>query len=123
MMANYREILRMKSSGINKMGIASAAQCACNTVPAILERMKARSLEWPLPEGIKTRNWQRNCFPARQENIIYNAGLRTCASGHAAARYIHAAVFGVLRQVQTQKRSAVSVHTIQQVLQGLPQPD
>ena len=50
MTTNYREILRLKSLGLNKTDIASAAQCARNTVSATLERAKACGLEWPLPE-------------------------------------------------------------------------
>ena len=52
MTTNYREILRLKSLGLNKTDIASAAQCARNTVSATLERAKACGLEWPLPEEI-----------------------------------------------------------------------
>ena len=44
MTTNYREILRLKSLGLNKTDIASAAQCARNTVSTTLERAKACGL-------------------------------------------------------------------------------
>ena len=44
MTTNYREILRLKSLGLNKTDIASAAQCARNTVSATIERAKACGL-------------------------------------------------------------------------------
>ena len=41
MTTNYREILRLESLGLNKTDIASAAQCARNTVSTTLARAKA----------------------------------------------------------------------------------
>ena len=38
MTTNYREILRLESLGLNKTDIASAAQCARNTVSTTLAR-------------------------------------------------------------------------------------
>ena len=52
MTTNYREILRLESLGLNKTDIASATQCARNTVSTTLARAKACGLRWPLPEGM-----------------------------------------------------------------------
>lgn len=41
MTTNYREIQRLESLGLNKTDIASAAQCARNTVSTTLARAKA----------------------------------------------------------------------------------
>ena len=45
MTTNYREILRLESLGLNKTDIASAAQCARNTVSTTLARAKACGLQ------------------------------------------------------------------------------
>ena len=44
MTTNYREILRLESLGLNKTDIASATQCARNTVSTTLARAKAEAL-------------------------------------------------------------------------------
>ena len=48
MTTNYREILRLKSLGLNKTDIARSVQCARNTVSKVLERAEVCGLHWPL---------------------------------------------------------------------------
>ena len=70
MTTNYREILRLKSLGLNKTDIASAAQCARNTVSATLERAKACGLEWPLPEGMSDKELAEKLFPSAAAKLF-----------------------------------------------------
>ena len=71
MTTNYREILRLKSLGLNKTDIASAAQCARNTVSATLERAKACCLEWPLPEGMSDKELAEKLFPNAAGKAVF----------------------------------------------------
>ena len=71
MTTNYREILRLKSLGLNKTDIASAAQCARNTVSATLERAKACGLEWPLPEGMSDKELAEKLFPSAAGKTVF----------------------------------------------------
>ena len=63
MTTNYREILRLRSLGLNKMDIASSAQCARNTVSAVLEHAEACGLQWPLPERMSDKELAEKLFP------------------------------------------------------------
>lgn len=63
MTTNYREILRLKSLGLNKTDIASSAQCARNTVSVTLERAEACGLKWPLPESMSDKELADKLFP------------------------------------------------------------
>ena len=54
MTTNYREILRLESLGLNKTDIASAAQCARNTVSTTLARAKAWN---PVGAWMKSTAW------------------------------------------------------------------
>lgn len=63
MTTNYREILRLRSLGLNKTDIANSAQCARNTVSTTLERADACGLRWPLPEGMSDKELEEKLFP------------------------------------------------------------
>ena len=71
MTTNYREILRLKSLGLNKTDIASAAQCARNTVSTTLERAKACGLEWPLPKGMSDKELTEKLFPSASGKTVF----------------------------------------------------
>ena len=68
-MANYREILRLHSLGINKTEIAASLHCARNTVAATLQRADNCVLQWPLPDECQTGSWQKGFFPALRVNL------------------------------------------------------
>ena len=72
MTTNYREILRLESLGLNKTDIASAAQCARNTVSTTLARAKACGLRWPLPEGMSDKELEERLFPSAPGKVVYN---------------------------------------------------
>ena len=71
MTTNYREILRLESLGLNKTDIASAAQCARNTVSTTLARAKACGLRWPLPEGMSDKGLEERLFPSAPGKAVY----------------------------------------------------
>ena len=71
MTTNYREILRLDSLGLNKTDIASAAQCARNTVSTTLARAKVCGLQWPLPEGISDKELEEKLFPSAPGKVVY----------------------------------------------------
>lgn len=71
MTTNYREILRLESLGLNKTDIASAAQCARNTVSTTLARAKACGLRWPLPEGMSDKELEERLFPSAPGKVVY----------------------------------------------------
>ena len=56
-MINYREILRLKSLGMNKQETASSVGCSRNTVADVLRRAEALKLCYPMPsemtDGLK----------------------------------------------------------------------
>ena len=96
MTTNYREILRLKSLGLNKTDIARSVQCARNTVSKVLERAEACGLHWPLPEGMSDRELaEKTVSRCSGESSVQNVGLRPRVSGNSATRgYAHAAVDG-----------------------------
>lgn len=81
MTTNYREILRLESLGLNKTDIASAAQCARNTVSTTLARAKACGLQWTLPEGMSDKELEERLFVSQctGESGLQDAGLRPCS--------------------------------------------
>ena len=76
MTTNYREILRLESLGLNKSDIASAAQCARNTVSTTLARAKTCGLQWPLPEGMSDKDLEEKLFPGAPGNIFSSWSTR-----------------------------------------------
>ena len=71
MTTNYREILRLKSLGLNKTDIARSVQCARNTVSKVLERAEACGLHWPLPEGMSDRDLAEKLFPGAPGKAVF----------------------------------------------------
>lgn len=51
-MTNYREILRLKSLGMNKQETAASIGCSRNTVTQVLRRAEALKLSYPLPDNV-----------------------------------------------------------------------
>ena len=71
MTTNYREILRLDSLGLNKTDIASAAQCARNTVSTTLERANACGFRWPLPDNMSDKELEEKLFPSAPGKAAY----------------------------------------------------
>jgi len=49
-MVKYSEILRQRAMGVSVRNIAFSCKCSTATVRTVIDRAKARGLEWPLPE-------------------------------------------------------------------------
>lgn len=71
MTTNYREILRLKSLGLNKTDIARSAGCARNTVSATLERAAVCGVQWPLPDGMSDKDLAEKLFPSAQGKAVF----------------------------------------------------
>ena len=71
MTTNYREILRLKSLGLNKTEIARSVQCSRNTVTSVLEHAAAGGLQWPLPESLSDRALAEKLFPSAPGKPVF----------------------------------------------------
>ena len=64
-MTQYREILRLESSGLSQRSIAGSVQCSRNTVAEVLRRAKQKELTWPLPMDVTDTDLQEMLFPEK----------------------------------------------------------
>lgn len=64
-MANYKEILRLHSQGISGRNIARSLSCSRNTVSITIQKAKAMSLEWPLPDELTNQQIEEQFFPEK----------------------------------------------------------
>lgn len=62
-MIRYREILRLRSSGVSIRNIAYSCECSKSTVQSVLKKAKSKGLCWPLPEEVDDRDIYRILFP------------------------------------------------------------
>jgi transposase len=62
-MTNYREILRLKSLGLNNSQIAQSASISRPTVITVVQRAAALSLDWRAAENISDRELAQALFP------------------------------------------------------------
>ena len=65
-MTNYREVLRLKSLGLNKSEIAQSICCSRNTVSAILQRAESHGLKWPLPDSLLDKDLAEMIYSTHQ---------------------------------------------------------
>ena len=70
-MTNYRELLRLRSLGLNKTEIAASLQCSRNTVSAVLQRAESCGLRWPLPEGMSDQELAEKLYPSTPGKAAY----------------------------------------------------
>jgi len=70
-MTNYREILRLRSLGLNKTEIAAGTRCSRNTVAATLQRAESCELRWPLPENMSDKQLAAVLFPSNATKPAY----------------------------------------------------
>lgn len=69
-MANYREILRLHSLGLNKTEIAASLHCVRNTVSTMLQRAGNCGLQWPLPDEMSDRQLAERLFPSARQKTV-----------------------------------------------------
>ncbi len=62
-MADYREILRLKSLNYSQRSIARAARCSRNTVEKVLHTSADKGVTWPLDDDITNEDLGRMLFP------------------------------------------------------------
>lgn len=74
-MTNYREILRLRSLGINYSRIADSMGIARQTVVTALQRAAAQGLDWQAAEAMSDRELVANLFPAKVVVYLFG-GLR-----------------------------------------------
>ena len=70
-MANYKEILRLQSLGINNSQIAAALGCSRTTVIAVLKKAGEKGLIHPRAEKMSNRELGETLFPSETGNPAY----------------------------------------------------
>ncbi len=70
-MTNYREILRLKSLGINNSQIAEGMMLSRQTVITALQRAAAQGLDWQAAEALSDRELTAKLFPNQTNTSGY----------------------------------------------------
>ena len=70
-MTNYREILRLKSLGMNKQETAVSVGCSRNTVAEVLRRAEAQKISYPLPEDMTDTKLSELLYPSASAKPVY----------------------------------------------------
>lgn len=70
-MTNYREILRLKSLGINNSQIADGMMLSRQTVITALQRAVAQELDWQSAESLNDRELTSRLFPNGNDSVSY----------------------------------------------------
>lgn len=70
-MTNYREILRLKSLGMNKQETAASIGCSRNTVTQVLRRAEALKLSYPLPDNVTDAMLAEMLYPSAENKPVF----------------------------------------------------
>ncbi len=70
-MTNYREILRLKSLGLNNSQIADTGICSRPTVIQVLQLAKQNGIQYPLPKDMSDAKLASILFPSNPEKPNY----------------------------------------------------
>lgn len=70
-MANYKEILRLHSLGINNTRIAASCGCARSTVIAALQRAESLGVTWSSIQGLSESEVSKKLYPHTAANRQY----------------------------------------------------
>ena len=70
-MTDYREILRLRSLGINHSQIALSMGISRQTVVTVLQRAGVLHVDWQTAEGISDQELARRLFPPNEGKIEY----------------------------------------------------
>ena len=70
-MANYREILRLRSLGISNKQISAACHCSRTTVIDVLKRATEISLEWGSAKDLSDKEITDRLFPPGLQKPCY----------------------------------------------------
>ena len=74
-MVKYREILRQRAMGISIRNIAFSCGCSTATVVTVVDRAKARGLEWPLPEEMNDAAIRAVIYPREPKSDASRAEI------------------------------------------------
>ena len=74
-MVKYREILRQRAMGISIRNIAFSCGCSTATVVTVVDRAKARGLEWPLPEEMNDAAIRAVIYPREPKSDASKAEI------------------------------------------------
>ena len=70
-MTNYKEVLRLRSLGINNSQIAAALGCSRTTVIAVLAKAVEKGLTHPKVEKVSNRELSEILFPSETGKLLY----------------------------------------------------
>ena len=70
-MTNYREILRLRSLGLNNTEIAASMGCSRNTVAGVLRRAETCGLAYPSLAEMSDKQIAETLFPATASKPTY----------------------------------------------------
>ena len=70
-MTDYREVLRLRSLGINHSKIAESMAISRPTVITVLQRAAAQGLDWRGAEGLSDRELALKLFPPGESKAVY----------------------------------------------------
>lgn len=70
-MTNYREILRLKSLGLNNSQIAQSLGCSRTTVIQVLSVAEEKGISYPLPKELSDRKLSELLFPSDRSKPGY----------------------------------------------------
>jgi len=70
-MTNYREILRLRSLGINHSRIAESMAISRPTVITVLQRAASQSLDWQTAEALSDKELATRLFPQGENKASY----------------------------------------------------
>lgn len=68
-MVNYREILRLHSTGQSQRNIRSAAHCSDHTVRAVVDESFKKGVQWPLDADVTNADLELLLFPDKYKNV------------------------------------------------------
>ena len=79
-MTKYREILRLKSLGLNQQRIAHSCNVSKKTVNRVLKRAKELDISWPFDKTIPMLYLQKSFFPLQNKSHPIEGCLTTLTS-------------------------------------------
>ena len=74
-MVKYREILRQRAMGVSVRNIAFSCKCSTATVRTVVDRAKARGLEWALPEEMNDAAIRAVIYPRKPKTDAAKAEI------------------------------------------------
>lgn len=67
-MADYREIIRMKSLDFSNLAVAGSLGCSRNTVSEVWNLAQQKELSWPIPDSLTNSDLEQLLYPDKSTN-------------------------------------------------------